>query len=341
MNHVIRGRSYVAVLALGVLSFQTLHAAESPKPKIQLLSSTTSTYAPFAVQVAAFPSIQTMPANCGRTAAGESLEHADYSVFKNWSEAQRAELARCIRARDKAFEKYLSETFLGGGDPSLATLEWDFGNPAGRYNKVRGFNASHVYEKPGTYTVRLTITNEFGLSSSTTTTVTLGGAVRPAVYVDAVAGSDQNNGASPTSPVKSLERAIQLSCGKDVFFKRGQVFSAGPDKQFSLCSDTRLSAYGTGEKPILEAHRKNVGYYSLFTVFQSTVNVLIEDLHIRQRAGTPDAIFLNMFGRNTVVRRSDFSNINSILTVRETAAGKRSSILEDDPSQRSSGPPTV
>jgi plastocyanin len=34
---------------------------------------------------------------------------------------------------------------------------WDFGDAGGSYNQIVGYNASHVYERPGTYTVRCVI----------------------------------------------------------------------------------------------------------------------------------------------------------------------------------------
>src|SRR3954470_6911711 len=60
---------------------------------------------------------------------------------------------------------------LNGGDYLTARWQWDFGDPDGKYNQLEGFNAAHVYDNPGTYTLRLTITNENGRSNSVTTTV--------------------------------------------------------------------------------------------------------------------------------------------------------------------------
>ena len=40
-------------------------------------------------------------------------------------------------------------------DPNLVKnrYHWNFGDPAGRWNSLTGFNAAHVYDKPGSYTV--------------------------------------------------------------------------------------------------------------------------------------------------------------------------------------------
>ncbi len=37
------------------------------------------------------------------------------------------------------------------------TWTWDFGDPGGAHNVLKGFNSAHIYERPGTYTIKLTI----------------------------------------------------------------------------------------------------------------------------------------------------------------------------------------
>src|SRR5690242_18733760 len=47
-----------------------------------------------------------------------------------------------------------------GGDATSAQIEWNFHDPKGAYNHLPGFNAAHVYEKPGKYKVTLRVTNK-------------------------------------------------------------------------------------------------------------------------------------------------------------------------------------
>src|SRR5439155_198547 len=54
---------------------------------------------------------------------------------------------------------------LNGGDYLTARWQWDFGDPGGKYNQLEGWNAAHVYDNPGTYTIRLTLTNQNGKSN--------------------------------------------------------------------------------------------------------------------------------------------------------------------------------
>ena len=48
------------------------------------------------------------------------------------------------------------------GTPISARYEWNFGDPDGAYNTLVGFNAAHVYDAPGVYTVTLKVINEAG-----------------------------------------------------------------------------------------------------------------------------------------------------------------------------------
>src|ERR1051325_3440445 len=47
--------------------------------------------------------------------------------------------------------------FVSGGTPVTTRYQWDFGDPAGTNNALRGFNAAHVYNKEGKYSITLTL----------------------------------------------------------------------------------------------------------------------------------------------------------------------------------------
>ena len=44
----------------------------------------------------------------------------------------------------------------------------DFGDPAGRHNQSAGFNAAHLYQQPGSYTITGTLISESGPAGATT-----------------------------------------------------------------------------------------------------------------------------------------------------------------------------
>src|SRR5262245_15608073 len=50
-------------------------------------------------------------------------------------------------------------TTLSVGDPLTARYQWDFGDPAGQFNAVDGWNAAHIFDAPGTYSVKLKVTD--------------------------------------------------------------------------------------------------------------------------------------------------------------------------------------
>ena len=75
------------------------------------------------------------------------------------------------------------KTTLKVGDVLGAKYEWTFGDPSGKYNKLTGFNAAHVYDTPGTYTLTLKITNEAGKVSLATRQITVAADILPVVEI--------------------------------------------------------------------------------------------------------------------------------------------------------------
>ena len=53
---------------------------------------------------------------------------------------------------------------LGVGTPLTARYQWDFGDTTSgsQFDQLPGFNAAHIYDVPGLYTITLTITNQAG-----------------------------------------------------------------------------------------------------------------------------------------------------------------------------------
>src|SRR3989344_5797410 len=92
-----------------------------------------------------------------------------------------------------AVHAYALDSNLGAGTPLTATYEWDFGDPNGKYNKLRGWNVAHVYDNSGTYTITLKITNEGGGVSTATKTVTITADTRTSIYVSNSGNGNDNN----------------------------------------------------------------------------------------------------------------------------------------------------
>lgn len=210
---------------------------------------------------------------------------------------------------------------LGKGSPLTARYDWDFGDPSGRYNQLTGWNAAHVYDKPGVYTVRLTITNELGKRNSVSATVTVSPDTRRTIYVHARSGNDANDGSSTASAVRTLHRASALlSAIKNdvrVLFHRGQTFDA--DTYLSITGkNVLIGAYGVGDKPVI---RRVEGYgdSSVYT-FRYSDHVVIENLAFDSKWPTKGnnatsirATGMYLYGRNITVRDNTFLNLNDAI----------------------------
>jgi PKD repeat protein len=167
-------------------------------------------------------------------------------------------------------------TTLNGGNYLTARWQWDFGDPDGKYNYLEGWNAAHVYDEPGTYTIKLTVTNENGRSASLTTQVKVVADTRRTIYVDAQYGDDDNTGATEKTAVRTPERVAKLlGSHTRVLFKRGQrhVFDFSLSVPFQ---DVYIGAYGSGSDPLIW-RVKGVGV-SAISMYDQSNQVTVEGL---------------------------------------------------------------
>ncbi len=98
-------------------------------------------------------------------------------------------------------------------------------------------------------------------------------------YYVAADGDDANDGLSPESPWKTLQRvkdAAELTAGDGVFFKRGETFRG----ELTAKEGVTYSAYGNGTKPLLTASSRNYADPSLWKeTDEPNVWVFAEPLH--------------------------------------------------------------
>ena len=135
---------------------------------------------------------------------------------------------------------------LGSGSPITTNYQWNFGDPGSQYNTLPGYNASHVYANPGTYTITLTITNDLHKVSTVSAQVTIAADSRAQIYVDSVNGNDDNNGSSPSSAIKTAARADSIAASNtEVLFDRGEEFNM-TTTFLTPFSNVVVGAYGSG-----------------------------------------------------------------------------------------------
>jgi hypothetical protein len=207
----------------------------------------------------------------------------------------------------------LSSTLTSAG--ALNTkYEWDFGDPGSQYNDLTGWNAGHVYDKPGVYTITLKLTDPSGVTSTATSLVTVASDNRPIVYVDSVNGSDSNDGSSPGLAVRSAARAFQLvATDTKVEFHRGESFAVNQTLMING-HDIYVGAYGSGANPTL-VRGVGDGAVTLF-VTNTSSNITIQGLTfdsiwpaVNGIADEINADGVWAEGTNLVVRDNTFLNI--------------------------------
>lgn len=160
-------------------------------------------------------------------------------------------LATTVSAGNAIHVNAMSST-LGAGTPLTARYEWDFGDATGKYNKLVGYNAAHIYDTPGTYTISLRIYNEARGTAMRTMTVTITPAARGAIYISPT-GNDANDGSTTATAVRTVARADALLAKRpniDVLFQRGATYDFY-DTLALRNNNIRVSAYGTGNNPVL------------------------------------------------------------------------------------------
>lgn len=220
-------------------------------------------------------------------------------------------------AEQSVFVDALSSN-LASGTPLTAQYTWNFGDPSGAHNVLPGFNAGHIYNNPGTYTITLTITNQSGYTRSLSTQVTVTASTRRTIYVDGAAGNDANSGLSPNQPVRTPARAEKLlDSNTTVLFHRGQTFNV--DWTFNInYREVVVGAYGSGPAPVMKkvAAPASAGI-GIFWTGPAADQVVIENLTmdsvftpVGNIANHIPAVGVYAGGRNITVRNNTFLNID-------------------------------
>ena len=227
---------------------------------------------------------------------------------------------------------------LAVGTPLTARYAWDFGDPAGAYNRLVGFVAAHVYDRPGTYAVTLTVTDEAGHVAAAHGSVTVDPDRRRAVYV-AADGNDQNNGASPAAPLRSAAAAVaKLAAGHTiVMFKAGGTYPV-TDVLSVRGTDNVIGRYGDGPKPVLLFRRgptdaRGNGPHGYLSLDGKCDGIMIQHLTLATPygpkaggGGPAEAAKVNcqaivVRGRNVSVRGCSFRDVDDAVTANGNPAG--------------------
>jgi PKD repeat protein len=210
---------------------------------------------------------------------------------------------------------------LAHGTPLTARYSWNFGNPDGRFNTLPGFNAAHVYDAPGQYTITLGVTDEAGETDTVTSTIVISPNRRRVIFVSPE-GSDANIGTSPDAPLRSLGAALALKTLPDNFeilLRAGGTYIADTTLKINR-SNVLMSRYESGPDPVVlltkkEGPKPPHGFISIdgkcngVTIEHITFNspFSVTDGQEAPKIGL-DAIVAR--GRNITVRNCTFLNVD-------------------------------
>lgn len=200
---------------------------------------------------------------------------------------------------------------LNAGDAEDGIFSWDFGEAGTRFNTGVGFNAAHVYAKPGTYTVRLNVTNAAGKQDSATARVTVAAASRKVLYVSA-SGKDSNDGRSADRPLKTSKKAASMAGDNtEILFNRGQRFDVSEAMRL-YGTNVVIGAYGSGDRPVLN-WVGNLGLNEIIQVGPAAKHVAVRDLTFTSKFGGTDSagmpFALRIGGQNVTIQGNQFLNV--------------------------------
>ena len=222
---------------------------------------------------------------------------------------------------------------LNSGQPITARYEWDFGDANARFNKLVGFNAAHIYDRPGNYVITLRVINEGGRVHTTTAQVTVAADNRPAIYVSWT-GNDNNSG-TIDQPIRTFNRAadlVQNANNLRIYFKRGESFDVGTKDLWIYGSNILLSAYGSGENPLLRYVGPRDKRRFMIVTNDTAKNVTIENLTFDSIYNAPDGDQANMptslllNGLNVAARNNKFLDVGFALN----GQGRMNGLLNQD-----------
>ncbi len=131
--------------------------------------------------------------------------------------------------------------------------EWDFGDPGSRRPRASGPMAAHVFEKPGTYKVILTVENPKGELSRKTLQITVDDPAKVFAGANTICFSNTSDFTGAPKGAKKVQTndfAYALSfagSGKRLLFKRGNTFLSSRTFYFNRSGPGILGAFGTGK----------------------------------------------------------------------------------------------
>ncbi|MCC6423996.1 MAG: PKD domain-containing protein [Phycisphaerales bacterium] len=197
-----------------------------------------------------------------------------------------------------------------GVSPLLTRYQWDFADPAGRFSTLEGFNAAHIFDTPGDYTIQLLLTFPDHSTRTLTTPLRIIPDTRPAIYLSAD-GNDENLGTDIDHPIRSLGRAqMLLRNNTKLLLRKGDRFEQS--RTFNLkYANVLLGAYGDGENPQLIWTGREDG--AMLHLDKSSRQIIIQDLTFDADKDGATQNAIEAAGQAITIRRCEFRRVGNAI----------------------------
>ncbi len=179
-------------------------------------------------------------------------------------------------------------TGLANNNYVLANFVWNFDStntdPNGKWEKTKGFFTAHVFEKPGTYTVSVTVKDIDGVTASKNITIKVTEFNKTTYYV-AANGNNSNSGTTEREPLLTLGEGLhRASSGDRILLKNGDVIIASSAINLDK-NNLSIGTYGEGDKAILNITATSRGGITI----DNESNIRLMDFHLKMpnQANTP------------------------------------------------------
>lgn len=134
-------------------------------------------------------------------------------------------------------------------------FHWEFGDPLSRQRFATGGVAAHVFEMPGSYSVRLTVQAPDGSTHCQEQTIIVQDTSSVFAGTNTICFS--NNGSFTGAPAGALQVTTgsfdaalgYLANGKRLLFQRGHIFTATNPPAVSTTANASIGAFGAGQNP--------------------------------------------------------------------------------------------
>ncbi|HET6249919.1 MAG TPA: hypothetical protein VFE47_19675 [Tepidisphaeraceae bacterium] len=196
------------------------------------------------------------------------------------------------------------------GDGTVCTF--DFGDTADEFNALRGYNAAHVYDKPGTYVAKVTPSGKAAVA----TTVTVTADTRPTITL---------------APTDDLTAALgKLKAPTIVLLPRGATYNLKAPANISLDGITlRAMPATSASAPAPRICRlAAAGVFSTLVIGGADISIEGIEFDSDQPLKPAPAVngkvsvyALNIMGQNLLVRNCNFRNVDDALHCEPQARG--------------------